>query len=240
MSRKEFFLALLNWFYPHRCAVCAAGLPMEKPEEHLCVPCFSSVASVEGFVCMCCGLPLPDGGMHCWSCKKTKWSFTYVRSFASYQDPIKSLILRLKYQEKKFLALDLAHFLNAAWKKYPELHAAQSIVPVPLHPLSERERGYNQSLLLAQEFVKGVDGLQLLPDVLQRVRATQTQTRLSREARLENMEDAFIVRDPQAVHGKNILLIDDVCTTGATLNACAKALKKSGAKNIFGLTLARD
>ena len=120
---------------------------------------------------------------------------------------------------------------------YPELKPVDAVVPVPLHPKKQRARGYNQSLLLAQHFCKQT-GLALGPDWVKRHKDTLPQAQLNRRERLENMSGAFVALP--LVKGKRILLIDDVATTGATLEGCAVALKQAGAKQVMAFTLARE
>ena len=192
-------------------------------------------------ICAQCGVHLPDGGKHCFRCKKGKIHFDVVRSFGSFEGPLKELIHKFKYEGKDYLGEDLSFFLLKAWNLYPELKAAEAAVPVPLHGASLRERGYNQAEVLAKHFVLWLQPHPLpCADLLERVRRTETQTRLASRARAKNVESAFTVRDPSAVKGKTILLVDDVCTTCATLNECAITLKGAGARKVFALTLARN
>ncbi len=121
----------------------------------------------------------------------------------------------------------------------PELSAAQVVIPVPLFKKRQQQRGYNQSELLARAFCKQT-GLALDDTSLVRVRNTGSQTKLGRQARAENMSGAFCVTDPAAVKGKTVLLLDDVATTGSTLEACAVSLRRAGAKRVLAYTFARE
>jgi ComF family protein len=124
------------------------------------------------------------------------------------------------------------------WRTRPELAPAEVILPVPLHFLRRQWRGYNQSALLATFFGKSV-GLPVVEGVLSRRRWGRSQTRLSREERKKNVEKAFVVRRPEGVKGRRVLLIDDVCTTGATLDACAQVVRAAGARWVAAFTVAR-
>jgi ComF family protein len=153
---------------------------------------------------------------------------------AFFEGGLREAIHRFKYQHRTELAGVFGAMLNDYLNRYPlPIHA---VIPVPLHPERERRRGYNQALLLARELAAR-QNLPLWYNVLARVRATQPQVELDARARRENVQDAFAASD--AVAGASVLLIDDVCTTGATLDACSVALKQRGAKSVWGLALAR-
>ena len=238
MNHKIFWQALINWFYPNRCLACRGDLRFDE-RKRICPSCAAGILPMPEPSCALCGAHLPDGGMNCFDCRNGEFEFTAVRCFGKLEGPLRELIHLFKYAGKDRLCEDLSEFLWRAWTRYPEIRQAEIAVPVPLHPANLRERGYNQSGLLAERFSSLV-GLKLEEKALARVRKTATQTRLAREGRRENVDGAFEIGDPDAVKGKNVLLIDDVCTTGSTLNECAKALKKAGAGKVFGLALARD
>lgn len=113
-----------------------------------------------------------------------------------------------------------------------------SIVPIPLHPKKERQRGFNQSTYIAR-LLSSYMNIPLLTDALIRIRQTKTQAFISKDKRVENVQNSFLVSNPEKIKGKNILLIDDVSTSGATLNAAAQELKKEGARHIVGLVVAK-
>lgn len=165
-----------------------------------------------------------------------------MRSFGQFAGPLQNLIYKLKYGGKDELGNELSFFLMKAWERYPEIHDSDAAVPVPMHGSSLRERGYNQAEVLAFCFARNLGPARGLPfsKALARTRRTTSQTRLHSADRAKNVESAFAVKDPALVKGKTILLIDDVCTTGSTLQECAKALKKGGAKKVSALTLARN
>lgn len=153
-----------------------------------------------------------------------------------YEDPVKEVIHRFKYQGNTAC---LPSFGRMA-RNMPELAAmadADWIVPVPLHPKRLRERGFNQALLLARAFFP--KDRRIAHDLLVRTRLTEPQTNFNGNARRRNLKNAFGVVSPHHLHGKKILLIDDVFTTGTTVNECARVLKKNGAAEVMVLTLAR-
>lgn len=244
-------LSLLNWVYPKRCISCKGYLPFDD-SRHLCRKCSESIQIIQEPYCIRCGVHLPDGGMRCYSCKHDEIYFDCVRCFGIFEGPLREMIHHFKYRKKDYLDDELSYFLFQAWDRFPELQEFEIMIPVPLHSSSLRERGYNQSQLLATKFLNRINNksqnneqnsnskYSLLKQVLIRTKKTVSQTLLKKEERATNIESAFKISEPELIKGKNILLIDDVCTTGATLNECAKILRKSGAKKVLGLTLARD
>jgi ComF family protein len=146
-------------------------------------------------------------------------------------------VRRLKYQQERHLATPLAALLLDCLAARPL--AVDVLVPVPLDPARGRERGYNQAALLAAPVAKAL-GLPALPDVLQRTRPTRPQVGLNAGERRANVRGAFACGNPSAVAGRRVLLVDDVMTTGATLEACADALTAAGAAQVYGLVVARD
>jgi ComF family protein len=148
---------------------------------------------------------------------------------------LREAIHSFKYYNLPDLAIPLGELMSSYWEKNPL--PAEIIVPVPLHKDRLRERGYNQAALLAKEFGKSV-GLPVSENSLVRVRATQPQVDLNAQERKENVSDAFCCSNMD-LKGKQVLLIDDVCTTGATLEACSVALQQVGARSVWAFTLAR-
>jgi ComF family protein len=183
----------------------------------------------------------------CGACREDEPAFDGARSFGVYTGKLRQVVLRLKFAGEERLGERLGELLAPAWDALPPMGEFDSplIVPVPLHPSRRRERGFNQSELLAAGLVRalvresGGAALQVAKTCLRRKRATPPQTGLSVAARRENPRGAFEVVKPDAVQGRMIVLVDDVMTTGATLSACARALKRAGAAGVVGLTLAR-
>lgn len=159
-----------------------------------------------------------------------------VRTTAYFEDnPIRSAIHDLKYNNHRAIAIILSEILADTYRRY-NLHV-EVLVPVPLHYSRIKERGYNQSELLANELGNILD-LPVNNSTLQRIRKTKPQMTLGANERHKNVADAFVCNDKQLANQK-ILLIDDVCTTGSTLDACAAALKQAGVASVWGLTLAK-
>ncbi len=186
-----------------------------------------------------CGTPLPDGGARCSPCRRHRRAFRFCRSAGLYDGSLRKAILLFKYAGREEMARPLALCMEDTFRSRPELHQTDCVIPVPLHFLKRHARGFNQSELLARELTARV-GLPLQLNALVRRRWTRAQAGLGKEKRKGNVQDAFQVKSTEGVNGKHVLLVDDVCTTGATLDACAQALKEAGAKRVNALTLARD
>ena len=186
-------------------------------------------------LCQRCGATVGEGNL-CHSCINHPLTIDGIRSVFLFQGTVRQAILQLKYKHLKALAAPLSQLLAEYLGSHPL--KGEVIIPVPLYPKRLRERGYNQASLLAKELGKLV-GLPVEEDTLIRVKDSvpQARTRSAIERR-RNVQDAFACHQP--LEGRQILLIDDVCTTGATLDACAIALKAAGAGSVWGLTVARE
>ncbi len=231
----------LNTLLPVECAVCQTALT-DDPVPFFCRRCWSAIEPFSGPSCPRCHQPFPSAVslLHspahlCGACRKTKPAYTEAWSLYPYIPPLQEAIRLFKYSGKVALADALAELLIRAT---PEKAVFDLVMPVPLHSTRLREREFNQSLLLADRLSRRWR-IPLSFTNLVRIRATEAQTRLRRSARLKNLRRAFQVRRPKEVAGKRVLLIDDVWTTGTTINECAKALRKAGAGDVFALTLAR-
>lgn len=232
----------LNILLPPRCIKCGTIL---SSKNGLCAECFAKITFISSPLCRRCGKPFTDAAnikfdtvQYCGQClQKKKYLFDLQRSAFIYDDFSKALILDLKFRDKTMSAETLANLLYTAgtdiWKENPDM-----ILPVPIHRLRLLQRRYNQSALLCG-YLAAKTGIVADYSVLQRCRNTVPQVQLSGAARRNNLKHAFAVVNPQIVKGKKILLIDDVSTTGSTLNECAKVLHKAGAAAVYSLTLAR-
>ena len=224
---------LLDLVFPPHCILCrAAG-------AWLCDACLEQFPRLEKAVCQRCGSPLSGTAPLCHPCTQNPSEIEGVRSAVLFEGGARQAVHQLKYAGQSALAVPLARLMAQCWHAAPlpvDVWAA-----VPLHVARQRERGYNQSYLLGREFARLV-GLPEMSGTLRRVRATQAQVGLSASQRRINVYEAFAYYPPrrgQGVQGRRVLLIDDVCTTAATLEACAIALKRAGAVGVWGFTLAR-
>ncbi len=221
---------LADLLFPPRCVAC------QHPGPLLCASCLASVAHFPEPRCPRCDLPLVSSRVsHCTACARHSGSaLDGMRVLGPHAEPLRDTIHALKYQGRTTLAVPLGEMLAERWRAAGT--AVDGLVPVPLHPDRQRERGFNQSDLLAHAMAEPL-GLPVWADLLQRVRPTRPQVGLARQERLQNVADAF--RASPEVEGGRWLLVDDVCTTSATLEACAQALRLRGAGAVWAITLAR-
>jgi ComF family protein len=200
----------------------------------LCARCRHEIELVKPPLCPHCGRPRPNGRL-CPLCQRDPLRIDGIRAVAYFDGTLREAVHRFKYSNLQDLAIPLGELMGQYWEK--SSLPAEIIVPVPLHPDRLRERGYNQAALLARELAKSIR-LPISENSLMRVRATRPQVDLNAEERKENVGDAFRCSNAE-LKDKRILLIDDVCTTGATLEACSVALRQVGARSVWAFTLAR-
>jgi len=219
----------LNVLFPPRCVGC------RQVGTWLCPECLNQIPRVEPPFCSRCGDAVVVEGL-CHRCRTAPLRIDGIRSVVSFEGVLRKAVHRFKYKGCTALAGPLGSLMAAYWAQHPM--PVDVVVPVPLHAARLRERGYNQAALLAREMARQV-GLPISQQTLIREYATLPQVKLNAEKRRENVSNAFhCSRD--GVAGLRVLLIDDVCTTGATLEACAIALYDEGqARSVRALTLAR-
>lgn len=225
---RDFRNQFLNLLFPPHCIGC------RQVGAWLCADCLAQIPRVEPPFCARCGNALATGGL-CARCRTAPLQIERIRSVVYFEGVLREAVHRFKYRGRTVLAEPLGGLMAAYWIQHPM--PADIVVPVPLHTARLRERGYNQAALLAREMACRV-GLALNEQALVRRRATASQVKLDARQRRENVRDAFHCSG-DALTGKQVLLIDDVYTTGATLAACAVALHEGGARSVQALTLAR-
>ena len=231
----------VRFFLPADCAACGTPLT-DDPVPLFCAVCWNSIAPLALSRCSQCDRPLPSpvaltySPTHrCHHCTLRPPAYVKAWTLYPYLPPLQDAICLFKYRGKVSLAKPLGRLmLNAL----PASLEADIVIPVPLHPSRLRQREFNQSLLLADQVATHA-GLPLSFTNLVRTTQSEPQHTLSRKERLNNLRQAFAVRQPESIAQKRILLIDDVFTTGTTVNECAKVLRKAGADAVFVLTLAR-
>lgn len=228
---------LLDLIYPEgiKCIICNDDIP-RNDTYMICDDCLSRLPIAKGKVCIKCGRNITGKGEYCLDCKRSKRYFVKAVAPLWYQDEVVSLIYKLKYGNARYLAKPLAYIMFDKIKN--SNINFDVIVPVPICDKRLKERGYNQSLLIAEHLAK-LTNKPLLEKSLIRVKDTDTQTNLTRKERNENLKDAFKVTKRKDIKDKNILLIDDVLTTGATVNNCCYKMLNAGAKSVFVATVAR-
>ncbi|WP_211233999.1 ComF family protein [Chitinilyticum litopenaei] len=212
---------------PCRCLLCAGS-----SKEALCPACLAALPWLDRRCCPRCALPTPAGGL-CGGCLARPPRFDACHALFAYQPPLSPLILAGKYGGRWPLWALLGHVLAG---HRPALAGPALLLPMPLYPGRLRERGFNQAAELARALAQQT-GLPLRHDLLARVRDTGHQSRLSRKARARNLRQAFRVNGQLA--GETVIVVDDVLTSGATLDAAARALKRAGAGLVIGWVLAR-
>jgi len=236
-----FFKAFLDMFFPPRCHSCRCFLA-EPTEIHLCNGCREQIIPIASPLCLICGVPFAteNGSDHtCGQCLTTIRPFSGARSAARFEGPLQELIHRFKYGNKVHLSHPLGLLTVAALGNVPRSFSADYLVPVPLHRRRLRERGFNQSQLIGRVLAKSWE-IPIAVHNLRRTRWTPPQTGLSAAERERNIRGAFSVARPDRFTGKRLLLVDDVYTTGSTVTECAKTLCRSGAKEVYVVTVARS
>lgn len=238
--------ALLDLIYPPVCLLCGQFLRDEPlfvlgQRIDLCRSCYLSFKRITGPVCPSCGRPYPveSGPDHlCEGCMVNPPVYDMIATPFTFEGPLVDTVHSFKYGAKPHYAKSLGLLLAEFASENLYFSDPPLVMPVPLHHKRLMERGFNQSLLLARYVTRELKGdLDFLS--LVRVRFTYAQTQLSREDRLKNLRGAFAVTRPERVMDRIVLLVDDIATTGATFNECAKALKKAGATEVLCIALAR-
>ena len=237
-----FYDALLAVAYPQRCAICGGSVESRKFGV-ACEACWkrTRIFTARERLCWKCGaflddevLPISPEEVRCGRCETQ--CFNVARAVGSYKGALRESVLQLKRQPQ--LAPHLEALLITAAQREP-LSLSTRIVPVPLHPKRQRSRGFNQAAVIAEVLSKGLR-LPLDEVSVERVSLTeQYRAGLDAKGRRDTVADAFSVVHPKLIADENILLVDDVFTTGATVSACAAALLAAGAQNVFVLTISR-
>jgi competence protein ComFC len=235
---RPWWNTLVELLYPSHCFGCGHAV---KEGCTLCAPCEGQVRRISPPYCAICSRPFPGAAEvvpRCPNCEDQTFAFESAVAVVQARGLARELIHRFKYQRQFHLRRVLGAWLLAGFSD-PRLEAepVDAMVPVPLHPVRLRERGYNQAEALASVVSRQI-GVPVTP-CLQRVRYTLTQTRFDRVQRRRNLRGAFALRKNTGVTGKRLLLIDDVLTTGSTLHECAAVLLERGARSVRALTVAR-
>jgi ComF family protein len=234
------FRALLDLLFPPLCHICKAFIP-EAGDLFICASCLEKITFLVTPLCSVCGTPFgTENGLNhiCGACLRNP-SFPICRSATYFAGPVQELIHRFKYGHRVHLSQPLGLLTARALAPFRAESAPELVVPVPLHRRRLRQRGYNQSQLLAEVLAKQWK-LKLEVGNLRRIRWTEPQTSLDATDRRDNVRGAFAVRDPRRLEGRRVLLVDDVFTTGSTIRACAGSLRDAGVAEVFVVTVARS
>jgi len=275
MKPKSLFRMFKAFLYPPKCLACGSLFQAVhrcrhdalNPERHapsgnaatpnlfekavsgfLCPACNTGCTPVEPPFCTQCGTLFSSSGEDhmCDACIRTPPFFDSARAFGVYENSLMALVHSLKYKKDLQVARPLGQMLFNCLNRFFSDIEMDAAVPVPLHPIKFRARGFNQAYLLMRRWpdMMGsgdacLSGFKIKKSIIERKKNTRSQAGMDGNARLSNVKGAFYLKDPSEVSGKRILVVDDVMTTGATVNECAKTLKKGGAREVHVLTLAR-
>jgi ComF family protein len=249
----RFFLDGRAYFFPERCWGCRRylGIPMGNHalDPLFCSACRSRILFIEGKACPRCGQPGAAKSGACRRCRGFASGFLRCAAAAAYHGLVRELVLRLKFGGNKGVAFPLARLAVPAARRLRERHPMDCVVPVPLHPARQRDRGFNQAEMIAEVLARTLD-LPLLRGVVKRVKNTLPQGTGGGGSRRENVRGAFqplrgglltLLRGEAPawmVRGQDVLLVDDVLSTGATMDFCARSLLQAGARTVIGVAVA--
>lgn len=241
---QEWATTALDLLFPPFCPLCHLRLG-ERRRDPLCGSCWEGLERLLPPYCRSCGRPFPrferagpPEGSPCEACRRRRPRFSYARAVTLYGERVREALHVLKFRGRTTMAQPLGDLLAEAGSSMVPVKDVDCLVPVPLHPSREAERGFNQSVLLARRVGRRW-GIPIEAKVLRRQRSTRPQTDLDADERRANVKGAFELRRPDAVEGRHVLLVDDVLTTGATAAECARVLLNGGAATVGVLTVAR-
>lgn len=230
---------IINLLYPALCTVC--GKKMNQWNQNLCKDCITKISFRKPPFCIKCGKQLNgdlDIVANCFDCKKIELYFDKAQSSCLYDEPIKTLIHNFKYKKITALGAEFSEIMLDFMEKYHIGKNLDFVLPIPMHPKRLFQREINPSLILAKRIAKRLC-VEFLDNTLKKIKNTPPQSKLARPKRTKNITGSFAVAKNSLVKGMNILLVDDLFTTGSTVNECAKVLKNGGATYIEAITLAR-
>lgn len=235
MSRKRTTGRLVDWLYPRRCVFCD-GL-LGGGEKYLCRACRRDLPEpIREPRCFRCGKPLnAEDQEYCHDCSEYEQQYDRGIGIFLYRDPMKAALMRFKFKGRKEYGEFMGKLMCVYGSNFVSNSCPQVILPVPVHRKKLRARGYNQAEVLAREISRGFS-IPIRTDLVLRKKFTKAQKELNRKERKKNLEQAFYVRREAGSYDR-VLLIDDIYTTGSTVNAIAGKLKKQGVKEVYYLSL---
>ncbi len=226
---------LLDVFFPLTCHRC--GERIDSKENGICCSCDKAIPFIQPPLCTRCGIPMLTGESHlCGDCLKNPPLYSLARSLVVYEDFPRRLIHQLKYADNTTVLIPIKKIARCF--DYSPFIACDLVIPVPLHHERLKKRGINQSLLLAKIFFKE-SRLAINPLILIKNKKTCPQVQLGVSLRKKNVEGAYLVKNPYLIKNKRICLVDDVYTTGSTVDECSRILLRSGAREVRVITFAR-
>lgn len=242
---SSWFQTVLDFVFPAECAYCHQFVGDDRVLI-FCRDCWITITPITSAICPRCGKPFASQTVLqyspeflCGACRTSPPFFDRAYSAAYYEGVLKEAIYQFKFYRKPKLGKPLARLLISRLPGNIDIRKYQAILPVPLHKSRQKERGYNQSTILARHLAQHYQ-LNLILDNLIRVRPTSAQSQIKgRKERQENVQNAFRISFPDTIRDRDLILIDDVLTTGATVNECSRTLKQAGAASILVLTISR-
>src|SRR3989338_4551346 len=234
---NHYLRSLIRILYPAVCILCRIPLVLE--ETYLCALCAQKIEPIKTPKCLRCAHSLPPYGIYkslCSSCRSQRPYYDHGFALVPYEEPVRTIFHQIKFQKKlwllKIFSEALRHFSNSI-----EIKNYEMIIPVPLDGTRYRKRGFNQALVIAQMLKHLSQENSIEVSELLKKRKTLPQSQLKRAERLNHLENAFSLKKRGCVRGKQILLVDDIFTTGSTINECAKILKEDNNQTHFFVLL---
>lgn len=237
---NNIFSCISSVIFPMDCCVCG-----KYCSNAICDSCWNDVILITDLACRKCSKPyfnqyLYEEGVEliCEECCENALFFERALAYGVYQDVLIKIIHEFKFNNKPYIGKHLSYKLAKLIENEDDFRNADLIISVPLHRNKERKRGYNQSYLLAKELSK-IMKIKLLKDVLYKVKDTESQSLKSMKERRKNIRGSFLIKNEGKIKEKSVILVDDVLTTGSTVNECSRILRHAGAKKVYVLTVAR-
>lgn len=231
--------SLLDFIFPPLCHICRSFIA-DAGNIHICADCRAKMPLALSPLCTVCGIPFAGAGDDhiCGQCVLHPPNYDSARAHLLHQGTARELIHAFKYRYKTHLRRPLALLALEGLTAFITRQGPEVIIPVPLHRKRLQSRGFNQAVLLGEVFSTHLS-IPMQTGTLLRIRQTEPQIELSMEERRSNVKGAFAVNEPERISDKRVLLLDDVMTTGSTVNECSKELKKAGALSVTVVTVAR-
>jgi len=223
--------SFLDLLFPPQCFSCNKRL--ENSKNIICTTCSSSLIQLEN-ICPVCGNKLTPG--ECSYCKSNNWYFEKVISLFPYNRVVQDLIHNFKYNELTKISNLFAEYFSKFILEQNSFAHIDLVLPVPIHSVRKRARGYNQAEFISRKIAR-LTAAEHLPNLVRRKRFTLTQTRLTKNERKANVADAFTLKKGYDISDKNVLLVDDVFTTGSTVNSISKLLRESNCGKVYVFTV---
>jgi len=234
---NKYLNIILNTIFPLKCEVCRQQLSLDAGAR-ICPSCRRKILPIGDNFCRKCGKALQIATDFCVDCQgNDTLYYDSIKAAGIYHGVLRETIHAFKYERRSCLGVDLGDIMLSSFHQHYSLNSLDQLVPVPLHKKQYRQRQYNQSEVLARNLSRAT-GIPVAADTLARIRETRPQFTLNKQERASNIRNSFQVKNRAWLQGAKVLVIDDICTTGSTINECARILKQSGAKEVHGLVLA--